>query len=195
MSGELERYRTMERLASDLSEEASRALVAALCDEGVGEWPGDYDAPPFLYPVAEAAAESLAGRFGELREAIMAQTRISDTAAFSVARMLRHQGTPGVEPLLELCHHSHAAAREQAVGSLLPQYERTGEERLLIQLLEMLADPASGVTYQAVQKVRSLWERMPDLTRLAPADLIDRLLARCREHPQAGTFLPQPPVC
>lgn len=91
---ELERYRAAERLMSDTSPEASGALIQALSDEGVGESPGDYDAPPFLFPVAEAAAESLASRFEDYSQPILMQARGSDTAAFYVARMLRHQVRP-----------------------------------------------------------------------------------------------------
>jgi hypothetical protein len=182
---ELERYRAAERLRNDSSPEASAALIQALSDEGVGESPGDYDAPPFLYPVAEAAAESLAGRFEHYSQPILAQARGSETAAFYVARMLRHQGSAGVEGLLELCHHSSGAARAQAVASLWPQYQRSGQERLLVQLLEMLADPETSVTYAAVSQVRYHARAHVSLAR---ADLVDRLLARCLREPQAGLF-------
>ena len=184
-SGDLDRHRAAEDLSKDLSPEATDALIEALVDTGVGEWPGDYDAPPFLYPVAEAAAESLAGRAEQHMVWIMAQTRVSDTAAFYVARMLRHLGQAGVEPLLELCRHKSGEARAQAVYSLRPQYDRCGDSRLISALLQLLVDPDSSVTYYAVGQVKGLPKR---LLQLAPAGLVEALLARCQAEPLAGTF-------
>ncbi len=184
--GDLERHQAAQSLSANLSAEASQALIEALADPGVGEWPGDYDAPPFLYPVAEAAAESLAGRFSAYREAILAQTRVSNTAAFYVARTLRH--LVEVEPLLELCRHPYDEARAQAVCSLRVQYEGCGDSRLVTQLLEMMADASSSVTYNSVGEVKALLKKSPQLVQLASPDLVGKLMDRCVAQPGAGTF-------
>ena len=183
--GELERHRAAEDLSKDLSPEATAGLIEALVDTGVGEWPGDYDAPPFYYPVAGAAAESLAGRAEQCIDQIMAQTRVSNTAAFYVARMLGHLGQAGVEPLLELCQHPYGEARAQAVYSLRPMYDRCGDPRLIAQLLQLLVDSDSGTTYYAVGQVKELPRH---LLKLAPGSLVEALLARCAASPAAGTF-------
>lgn len=182
---DLERHGAAEDLRKDLSPEATAALIAALADTGVGEWPGDYDAPPFYYPVSEAAAESLAGRAEQCMDLIMAQTRVSNTAAFYVSRMLRHLGQAGVEPLLELCQHPYGEARAQALYSLRPMYDRCGDPRLISQLLQLLVDPDSGPTYNAVGQVKGL---PGHLLSLAPPGLVEALLARCAAQPAAGTF-------
>lgn len=188
---ELERHAAAQRLSDDLSPQATEALIDALCDVGVGEWPGDYDAPPFTYPVAEAAAQSLAARSPQHLDKIMAQTRVSDTAAFYVARMLGQLDRPGLEPLLELCRHASPEARAQAVYSLRQQHQRFGDPRLVTQLLQMLIDPAPGVTYNAVGEVKALLREAPDsqaLLKLADPHLVSALLARCEAEPQAGTY-------
>lgn len=99
--------------------------------------------------------------------------------------MLRHLGQAGVEPLLELCRHRHAEARAQAVNSLRLQFDRCGDSRLIAELLQMLVDPSSSVTYNAVGLVKGLPRKM---LSLAPAGLVEALLARCRAEPLAGTF-------
>lgn len=188
VGSDLDRHSAARGLEQDLTAEATQALIEALADPGVGEWPGDYDAPPFFYPVAEAAAESLTGRSPQHLDSIMAQARVSETAAFYVARMLGHLGQVGVEPLLELSQHPVEQVRAQAVRSLRQQYLRCGDGRLVTQLLQFLADPGSNVTYTAVGEVKALLEKAPEVRGLASPDLVPALMARCLAHPQAGTF-------
>lgn len=185
---ELDRYYAAQGLSQDLSPEATQALIEALVDPGVGEWPGDYDAPPFYYPVAEAAAQSLAERSPQHMHEIMAQARASQMAAFYVAGMLEQLGQAGVEPLLELSQHPAEQVRTQTVRSLRSQYLRCGDERLVTRLLQLLADPAPGLVYSAVGSVKALLKDAPELRRLAPPDLVPALTARCLSHPGAGTY-------
>ena len=100
--------------------------------------------------------------------------------------MLRHLGQAGVEPLLELCRHRHAEARAQAVNSLRLQFDRCGDSRLIAELLQMLVDPSSSVTYNAVGLVKGLPRKM---LSLAPAGLVEALPAG---FPMTGSWLSIP---
>ncbi|MBS2039212.1 hypothetical protein JST97_29785 [bacterium] len=125
---ESQRHLRAEQLAADLSPEATNWLLDALSDPGI--------------LVAEAAAESLAGRAERHLQEVMDRARISTTAAYYVTRMA------GVEALLELSTHPDEQIRAQALYSIRPQYLRCGDTRLVRRLQQMLIDPSSSVTYE-----------------------------------------------
>lgn len=164
--------------AASLLEQAPREpeflepLARALADPGFYETPGDYDAPPFYYGVAEAAAGSLAGpHAARVLDTILHTMRLSPTAAFHAARVLGSCGA--IAPLRELLKHPDASVREQAI-------QQFPEEPVDPAVLEALMDDSGAVVSQATR----LLSGQP---LEAPA-LIPRLVQRMRDEPQAGTF-------
>lgn len=181
-----ERHRAADLLAqAPPTLEVLSALARALADEGFYETPGDYDAPPFHYAVAMAAAQSLQRpEAAGVLELIVETMRRSPRAAYYAARVLAHCGQS--EPLLELLRHPDKDVREQAVYALRPMMTNLGvTPQLLRALVEALLD--SPVALAAVGELEALLRTEPGLKLEAP-DLVAPMVERMRANPGSCTY-------
>lgn len=182
---EYDRYHAADRLRDvPKTRPVLLALVQALADPGFYETPGDYDAPPFHYPVAAAAAEALMTPEAEsVRDEVLALARKSDTAAFYAPRVLAWSGHPSL--LGELLRHESNEVRERAIYAIRPMMDRLGVEPLMPLLLEALLDDA--VAFAAVGALRHVLGEHPEL-KLEARELLGPLVERMRLRPGACTF-------
>jgi hypothetical protein len=166
-----ERYQAAYRLRYGLQNpEVARALVEALADPTFSESAADYDAPPHVYGVAQAALESLQG-LTEPPGLAEVMRRSPQAARLGVCLL------PQGELLREMLRHPQAEVRTAAV-------ERWGElgGSDWQPLLEALLDQNGQVVSMAMSYARKL----PDLAQLAAPQ---RAVQNMRERPRAGLFV------
>lgn len=170
------------------------ALIRALADPSFHEWPGDYDAPPFRYAVADAAQRSLEPAAPSAVTELLAAARRSPLAARHAAHLFRRCGEAGVAPLVELAHHADPEVRRQVAFAIRPLHATLADgparKALVRALLQALADDSSSVTCVAVDEAEYLVRDNPELYlgALAPPELVAALVDRVRDRPQAKTF-------
>lgn len=163
-----------------------QALVQALRDEEYYEHPGDYDAPTFIYSVADAAATALQGRVESALPQLVEQMRVSEHAALYTARVLAHGGAAAVEPLLELIVYPAARVRKEAILAAA-QLRKSGDQRLVVALMHAMLESDGELAYAAVSSVGYAVQENPALVELASTQLIEALVEGARAQPQSGT--------